>query len=278
MNNDIGLIILEKDVPSSVAMPVKLFAGDSDYDTPVTAAGFGITDPENDSSVPKELMEVDLHLGKDDYCKKKYALYQNKYLVCTDGTAGIDTCLGDSGGPLSTPFENEDDSGSAILGVTSFAPSSTDNPKGACAQAGGSGYYTRVSTYISWIASSCNLDIKSISVNNSTVTNKADAENKQSQDENDNNKTSKDGEEEQGNLEDDNESNKDNKNSTDNNSDEEPHTSTVFVDPSTTHIVTMTSEHSSSSDDSAASSLYSNSVIMRSVACAFVAVLVATAI
>ncbi|KAJ2853931.1 hypothetical protein J3B02_002915 [Coemansia erecta] len=263
MNNDIAILILQKDVSTSEATPVKLFAGDSGSDTPVTAAGFGITDPNDSSSVATNLMEVDLHLGQEEYCKNDYANYQHKYLICTDGTAGIDTCLGDSGGPLATPFENSNGSGSALIGITSFAPSSPSNPKGLCAKAGGSGYYTRVSTYISWIASSCGLEINDISVNNSTVT-KADTlihnsrisgQEKQSDMSGKKDNESSNDKDEQGTLDTDEEDNTA--------SDKGSGTSTVFVDPPSTHIVTITSDEESSSDTSSstsgAQSTYSNS-------------------
>ncbi|KAJ2363012.1 hypothetical protein IW150_006854, partial [Coemansia sp. RSA 2607] len=168
MAHDLALLILKVNIPPSVANTTKIFVGDSNTATPIRAAGFGITDPNSDTSVPSQLMAVDLHVGTDKYCLKNSASYEHKFFVCTDGTAGIDTCVGDSGGPLSTPYKNDNGSGHALLGVTSFAPRTANNPEGLCAQAGGSGYYTRASYYINWISSVTNVQVSDLSVNNST--------------------------------------------------------------------------------------------------------------
>ncbi|PIA13043.1 trypsin-like serine protease, partial [Coemansia reversa NRRL 1564] len=100
LKNDIALLILEDKVPDNVASVIKIYNDKVNNDALITAAGFGLTDPKNSSSIATDLMAVDLKLGTDDYCKGIYGNYNSKYLLCTDGTAGKDTCGGDSGGPL----------------------------------------------------------------------------------------------------------------------------------------------------------------------------------
>ena len=66
--------------------------------------------------------------------------------LCAGGEAGIDSCRGDSGGPLmlidrsipNRPFWY-------CAGIVSFGPS-------PCGMAGWPGVYTRVSSYTNWIA------------------------------------------------------------------------------------------------------------------------------
>ncbi|KAJ2658773.1 60S ribosomal protein L38 [Coemansia sp. RSA 1200] len=104
---------------------------------PLTAAGFGITDPTDTSSKPAELMQVNLGAGTTAYCKSLWPSFDATKQMCTNGAGGKDTCSGDSGGPLATSVNNGD--GLVVAGITSFAPPSNGGP--ACAQAGSTGYY-----------------------------------------------------------------------------------------------------------------------------------------
>ncbi|KAJ1665758.1 hypothetical protein IW140_003274 [Coemansia sp. RSA 1813] len=166
LDGDIAIVILEKDVNSTIAEPIRLYSGEYYTDTPIRAAGFGMTDPNDYDSLPTQLMAVNLAIGSDALCTRNTNSYSHEYFICTDGTAGKDTCSGDSGGPLATPVDH--DSGTALIGLTSYGTSSVYNPYGLCAQSGSSGYYTRIAPYIPWIASSAGLDAKSLSITNNT--------------------------------------------------------------------------------------------------------------
>ncbi|PIA14760.1 trypsin-like serine protease [Coemansia reversa NRRL 1564] len=165
--DDVALLILNETIPSSVASPIKIYDGKFYLETPLRAAGFGITDPHNETSVPTELMAVDLAVGNTTLCAQNSDTYTSKSQICTDGTAGKDTCQGDSGGPLVTPTDNKEDS-IALLGLTSYGTVSLGNPTGLCAAKGSSGFYTYIAPYLSWIAENADLDAKSISVTNKT--------------------------------------------------------------------------------------------------------------
>ncbi|KAI8323587.1 hypothetical protein GQ54DRAFT_303233 [Martensiomyces pterosporus] len=164
--NDILLLILDSNIPSSVATTAKIYSGDYFVDTPTTAAGFGITDTHNNQSLATQLMEVNLFVGSDKFCKKTDPYFNHNIQICTDGAPGVDTCLGDSGGPLITPVDNGP--GFALLGLTSFGGKGGGNLADKCAVAGLPGYYTRLAPYINWIAGAAGIDAASISVANKT--------------------------------------------------------------------------------------------------------------
>ncbi|KAI9500031.1 hypothetical protein GGI25_003033 [Coemansia spiralis] len=160
LSNDIALLILEDTVSSSQATPGKIYTGDITTSTKLVAAGFGITIPDNMTSVPTQLMEVSLTAGSNAYCRSNWGSFNSKYLICTNGASGKDTCQGDSGGPLATMVGNT----LAIAGVTSYGPVSASNPEGLCAQKGSTGFYGRVGAYVDWIARAANLDANSITI------------------------------------------------------------------------------------------------------------------
>lgn len=64
--------------------------------------------------------------------------------LCAGGNAGIDSCTGDSGGPLMA--KNPSNNHWMAVGVVSYGP----NP---CGARGMPGIYTRVGAYIDWILS-----------------------------------------------------------------------------------------------------------------------------
>ncbi|KAJ2742178.1 hypothetical protein GGI20_004671 [Coemansia sp. BCRC 34301] len=168
LKTDIAILVLTDKVPASVASPVQIYTGDYDQNTPVLAAGFGLTNATDTNSIPKNMMQVSLTIGSDEYCKSKSGNYDPKVHICTDGTPGKDTCRGDSGGPLLTPVDNGG-SKYALLGLTSYTPINSDNPRGLCAQSNGSGVYTRVAPYIGWIAQYASLNATAISITNTTA-------------------------------------------------------------------------------------------------------------
>ncbi|KAJ2007803.1 hypothetical protein GGI04_001381 [Coemansia thaxteri] len=167
LNTDIALLVLRENVPASVATPVQLYSGDYYTDTPLVAAGFGMTNATGGGSTPASLMMVKLNVGSDDFCKQNTAAFSHTYNICTDGKAGKDTCKGDSGGPLLAPV-NHGNNSYALIGITSYTPINANNPSGLCAQLNGTGVYTRVAPYISWIAQFSNLNASDISITNIT--------------------------------------------------------------------------------------------------------------
>ncbi|KAJ2547660.1 hypothetical protein EV175_005131, partial [Coemansia sp. RSA 1933] len=172
LKNDILLLVLADNISTSEATPVKIYNGDLAAGSTITAAGFGVTDPNDEDSVPSQLMEVDLKTGTTAYCKSIWYTFDPSTQACTDGTAGKDTCQGDSGGPLVTTAGGQ----VAVFGITSFGPTTEDNPTGLCAQAGSSGYYTRAGAFVDWIASSTGMDVSDFAITGKSIPDTSDIE------------------------------------------------------------------------------------------------------
>ncbi|KAJ2343746.1 hypothetical protein IWW50_006024 [Coemansia erecta] len=167
LEDDVAVLILSQSVPASEGTPIKIYSGSYSTKTPIRAAGFGLTDPLDQTSISGQLMAVDLAIGGRSICENNSDTYDPKTQICTDGTAGKDTCQGDSGGPLVTPV----DSGSqktALLALTSYGTQSMSNPEGLCAVKGSSGFYTYLAPFIDWIAEQANLDASDIQITNKT--------------------------------------------------------------------------------------------------------------
>ncbi|KAJ1931307.1 hypothetical protein FBU59_006758, partial [Linderina macrospora] len=114
-------------------------------------AGWGQSNNDN-SAQSSQLMYAGLVTADEDTCKKGAGDWngQNGRYVCTSySTApGIGTCFGDSGGPLLL----NSGSGYTLMGVVSFDVNTKDSSNTRCAQDGNVSYFTRVSSYLSFIS------------------------------------------------------------------------------------------------------------------------------
>ncbi|KAJ2495749.1 hypothetical protein GGH96_006266 [Coemansia sp. RSA 1972] len=118
----------------------------------VITAGWGQTTNDN-TDQSSALMYAGLVVADDDTCKAAAVDWngQNGRYVCTSfSTApGIGTCFGDSGGPLLLSTGG----GYMLLGIVSFDVNTKDASNARCAQDGNISYFTRVSSYLSFITS-----------------------------------------------------------------------------------------------------------------------------
>ncbi|KAJ1885902.1 hypothetical protein LPJ81_006807, partial [Coemansia sp. IMI 209127] len=160
LRNDVALLILASDIPSSVASPVKLYAGEVGAGTQLTAAGYGLTIPDDDYSVATQLMEVSLTAATQAFCASRDDDYDPTLYLCTDDNTGRRVCPGDSGGPLSVASGD----GYALVGITDFisiSSSDTDANRTAlelCSEENSGSFFTRAYAYVDWIAKTANLD------------------------------------------------------------------------------------------------------------------------
>ncbi|KAI8322395.1 trypsin-like serine protease, partial [Martensiomyces pterosporus] len=148
-----GLIFLAQSVPSSVATPARVYMGQPAANTPVIAAGYGMTANTN-GTYPSQLITVGLTLSSQSFCASKNSYFDSNSQICTDGGSGKDTCPGDAGGPLLVPV---DSSTYALLGVTSVStiPKGSSNPY--CGLPGSVGYYERIGFWVQWMVKNANL-------------------------------------------------------------------------------------------------------------------------
>ncbi|KAJ2086788.1 hypothetical protein IW138_005412 [Coemansia sp. RSA 986] len=160
LQSDIALLILDNDIPSSVASPVKLYTGNVGTGTKLTAAGYGLTVPGDEYSAASQLMEVDLVAASQSFCVSRDPKYDSKHYLCTDDSSGRRVCPGDSGGPLSISSGD----GYAVVGITDFIGISNEDGTAnqtaleLCVEQNSGSFFTRANAYIDWIAKNANID------------------------------------------------------------------------------------------------------------------------
>lgn len=142
--NDIGLVRLAHDVAYSefiqpVCLPSTLGLQRSAADAKLFASGWGRTLQAKQSSVK---MKVQLPVFEQDRCRDKYATIRAEIVdsqLCAGSLFAVDTCDGDSGGPLMTVKGNY----WTVEGVVSFGR--------GCGLEGWPAIYTRVASFEEWI-------------------------------------------------------------------------------------------------------------------------------
>ncbi|KAJ2685498.1 hypothetical protein IWW39_004220 [Coemansia spiralis] len=136
----------------SKAKPLGISTANISSGQRLTTAGWGQTSNDN-SGQSDALKYAQLVTADEATCKLGAADWngQNGRYVCTSYSANprIGTCFGDSGGPLLISTG----SGYSLLGLVSFDVNTQDSTNTKCAQVGNVSYFTRVSSYLSYISS-----------------------------------------------------------------------------------------------------------------------------
>ena len=148
--NDLVLLKLKSPVTfGHLIQPVCLPSGDQ-HDTGMsTVVGWGSARNPRVSS-KNHLQEADLDILSDRECIEAYKTHpsffkvrlNSKLHLCAGKVKGVDSCNGDSGGPLIVKTGAGLSSRSYLVGVVSGGPE--------CAE-GYAGYYARISNYLQWI-------------------------------------------------------------------------------------------------------------------------------
>ena len=154
--HDIALVWLSS--PSAYSTPTALdfppgTAAASAAGTAGLALGWGITralrvdDPISGSTATK-LQRVRVPLAAGAYCDAQAKANANEYddtrQVCTSTDGGVDTCYGDSGGPLLSIAASADNWAPGIqFGIVSYGY--------GCAVPGYYAVYTRIACYMPWL-------------------------------------------------------------------------------------------------------------------------------
>ncbi|MCH9815140.1 MAG: serine protease [Actinomycetia bacterium] len=141
--NDIALVKL-RNRSSQPVMPMLARDQGAAYEAgfPAQIAGWGATRP-NGRGAPNRLKQADVQMIAHRACNSAYGGIKEKRQVCAGlwPRGGVDSCSGDSGGPL-TVTNNR---GQPLLaGITSFGGN-------RCAAKRQPGVYTKVAAYQRWI-------------------------------------------------------------------------------------------------------------------------------
>ncbi len=142
VGNDVTLLKLDR--PSAIA-PTRIVATQNrdawKPGTLATIAGFGLTS-EDAEAAPDTMQVAQVPITSDDYCAGAYpdglpvlgAGFDSRTMFCAGyPQGGIDSCSGDSGGPLLVPLPG---GGLGLAGSTSFGD--------GCGRPGKPGVYSRV--------------------------------------------------------------------------------------------------------------------------------------
>ncbi|TAA42671.1 trypsin-like serine protease [Corallincola spongiicola] len=141
LDNDIALLHLS----SFSNSPQIARASQSETNTlsnqfPLNLVGYGITDPDSGEASDR-LQSAVLPYLATSLCRSEFPSgWVTDNMICAGGVVGIDSCSGDSGGPL---YEGEGDQ-AVQYGIVSW---------GLGCDVGSPGVYTRVANYNDWIDS-----------------------------------------------------------------------------------------------------------------------------
>ena len=146
LRNDLSILTLEH---ASSHVPTQVAAGSerSIWNPGVlaTIAGWGATDKDA-TEFPDTLQKADVPITTDEYCESAYSDdFDSETMVCAGyPQGGVDTCAGDSGGPL---FAQTSTGARRVVGVTSWGD--------GCAEKKAPGVYARVADtkLRTWVAS-----------------------------------------------------------------------------------------------------------------------------
>lgn len=147
LQNDIGLLRLNQDAdfrPQNVR-PICMPIGSAATLTrkKVIVTGWGATERGPQSP---ELLQVQLQLISTNKCAEMYERQARIWhkQMCASGKSGMDSCSGDSGGPLQAPGNYSHNLKFIQYGVVSFGPR-------MCGTTGIPGVYTKIVYYLDWI-------------------------------------------------------------------------------------------------------------------------------
>ncbi|EDW98165.1 spaetzle-processing enzyme [Drosophila yakuba] len=147
--NDIALVRLKRSVSYTdyvrpICLPTDSLVQNNFVDYGMDVAGWGLTENMQPSAIK---LKITVNVWNLTSCQDKYSTFKVKLdetQMCAGGQMGVDTCGGDSGGPLMVPISTGGRDVFYIAGVTSYGTK-------PCGLKGWPGVYTRTGAYIDWI-------------------------------------------------------------------------------------------------------------------------------
>jgi secreted trypsin-like serine protease len=152
-DNDVALVRLAKPFANaSLVTYVRSIASEPRPGTPVVAAGWGATNRKGDV-YPNELRRGVMPLTSQAQCQQAFDRVDSLKTQITDqmicaGGGNVDTCFGDSGGPILARLR---DGTRRVVGLTSFGAAPEDPNAPLCAINRTPGVYARMATLASWV-------------------------------------------------------------------------------------------------------------------------------
>ncbi|CAH0598200.1 unnamed protein product [Chrysodeixis includens] len=139
--HDIAILRLKEEAPyTDFIRPVCLPSGDLAKNTQFFAAGWGEIPNKGYYSHVKKIIPLPYWTREECQATYKYNVIP-EHVICAGGQEGIDTCRGDSGGPLTNVKDTIE-----LVGVTSGG-------NVHCGTKDSPGIYTSVAAYMDWIKS-----------------------------------------------------------------------------------------------------------------------------
>ncbi|PVU91918.1 hypothetical protein BB561_004128 [Smittium simulii] len=151
--NDIALVFLDKDVPSSIATPIEIYRGNVTDDLKVHIAGWGALSKLKNApkKITPTLYSINIQIHSSDLCSSKNSKWDgsnNGNTICTINTEDKGVCIGDSGSSLVT---GKGDS-AKIVGIASTISTWDPNAKELkCGVKNDGAYFVNANYYSKWI-------------------------------------------------------------------------------------------------------------------------------
>lgn len=152
--NDIALIRMAESVQFTdfiipICLPLAADIRNNHFTgTSMDVAGWGVTQKDKPSSIKLKIM---VNVWNITRCQKTYNTFKmpisDQYQLCAGGESGIDTCRGDSGGPLMVTQRIKNKDVYFVIGIVSYGPR-------PCGLEGWPGVYAKVGNYSDWIVNS----------------------------------------------------------------------------------------------------------------------------
>lgn len=149
--NDIALIRMNRHVDYTdfikpICLPVDANVQRATFEgIKLDVAGWGKTEQMSASNIKLKATVSGVSLSNCNAVYSRQGINLSDKQMCAGGEIGVDSCRGDSGGPLiGLDRTSRVKPYNFIVGVVSFGPT-------PCGLAGWPGVYTRVSEYIDWI-------------------------------------------------------------------------------------------------------------------------------